>query len=498
MLTGRRAFDGDDISITLASVLKDDVDWKALPADLPPALRRLLRRCLERDPRRRLSAIADARLELNDRDVSADLAAGLAPTVAQTHRWMPWTIAAIASVAAAASLLFSASWREPERSRPIRVSSDIGVDGTLVTNFGPAAVISPDGRTTVLVVDRDGRTRLYVRRLEELQPVVLQGTEDAWSPFFSPDSQWIGFFTPGKLKKIAVSGGTVSTLCDAQNGRGGSWGTDGTIVFQPVGAPGSLLHSIPDGGGTPRPVGTRGRDLARRWPQILPGGKAVLYSGNATTIAWDAGTIMVQPLPTGEPRVLVEGGFYGRYVDGHLLYIRDGTLFSVRFDAERLELRGESAPVVEEVLAAVNTGGAQFSVSDSGTLLYISGKFAGEQLPVTWIDRQGRTSLLRAEATDWSTPRFSPKGGQLGMTIGVGVASDVWIYEWASDRATQLTFGPGVDSSPVWAPDGGMIAYASALDEKTTVTNIYWKRADGTGEAQRLTDGRNSQSWIST
>ena len=492
MLTGRRAFEGDDISITLASVLKDDVDWRALPTDLPASVRRLLRRCLEKDPKRRLSAIADARLELNDAEGSTEVAAVPAPVAAQTRQWIPWTIAVLASVAAVTSVLLWTPWREPERVRPIRLSTEIGVDGALAVNLGAGAVISPDGRVAVFVVNSDGRNRLYVRRLEQLQTVLLQETEDAMSPFFSPDSQTIGFFTPGKLKKIAVSGGAVTTLCDAPNGRGGSWGADGTIVFQPVSNPGSGLHSVSDAGGTSAPLGMKGL-IAQRWPQILPGGRAVIYSGNSVTISWDTGSIMAQALPSGPPKVLVEGAFYGRYVNGHLLYIRNGTLYSVSFDAERLETRGEHTPLIEGVLSAVNTGGAQYSVSDSGTLLYIPGKFMGDHLPVTWIDRQGKTTLLRAEAADWWFPSFSPLGQQLAMTIGYGYASDVWTYDWARDTPTQLTFGRGVDSAPVWTPDGRRIAYASAPDENTQATNIYWKRADGTGEAQRLTESANGQ-----
>ena len=491
MLTARRAFEGDDISITLASVLKDDVDWKALPADLPASVRRLLRRCLEKDPKRRLSAVADARLELDDAGAT-EIAATPTTVAGRSWQWIPWTIAALASGAALLSLLIWAPWREPERREPIRLSTEVGVDGTLAVNLGAAAVISPDGQVVVFVLNSDGRNRLYVRRLEQLQTVLLQGTEDAMSPFFSPDSRSIGFFTPGKLKRISVSGGAVSTLCDAQNGRGGSWGADGTIVFQPSSNPGSLLHTVSDRGGTPVPLGAKGL-AAQRWPQILPGGRGVIYSGNSVTISWETGSIMGQALPSGEPKVLVEGALYGRYVNGHLLYIRGGTLYSVPFDAERLELRGTHSPLLEGVLSAVNTGGAQFSVSNSGTLLYIPGKYMGDNLPVTWIDRQGKTTLLRAEAADWWSPDFSPNGQQLAMAIGYGYASDVWTYDWARDTSTQLTFGRGVDSSPVWTPDSRRIAYASAPDEKTQSTNIYWKRADGTGEAQRLTESANSQ-----
>ena len=494
MLTGRRPFDGENISVTLASVLKDDIAWSVLPPNLPASVRRLLRRCLEKDPKRRLSAIADARLELDEPDTHTSVISAPAPAVRTTSTWVPWTITAAATLAAMSMLWMWSPWREAVVTRPLRISGEVGAEGTLVTNLGAAAVISPDGQTVVFVLSNaDGRSRLYVRRLDSLKAVLLEGTEDAMSPFFSPDGRSIAFFTPGKLKKIPVGGGAVETLCDAPGGRGGSWGADGTIVFQPTSASASLLHSVPAEGGTPIPIGATGRDVARRWPQILPSGRAVLYSGNTSGLAWDTGSIMAQPLPAGTPKVLVEGAFYGRYADGHLLYIRDGILFSAPFDVETLEVRGEAAPVIEGVLSAAYTGGAEFSVSDTGTLLYVPGTLTGDELPVTWIDSRGKATVLKAEPANWDSPSFSPDGRQLAMAIGYGAASDIWIYDWARGTGAQLTFGRGVDTSPVWTSDGSRIAYASTSDETSPNTNIYWKRTDGVGEPQRLTDSANTQ-----
>ena len=496
MLTGKRAFQGDDISITLASVLKEDPRWNELPADLPVSVRRVLRRCLEKDPKRRLSAIGDARLELEDVSEVPVAASGPPPIVrARWRQGLPWILTALTTAAAVTSVALWAPWRSAATRTSVRISADIGIEGALAVNIGPAAVISPDAQTAVFVVQTGARNLLYVRRLDQLHSTLLQGTDDAQSPFFSPDSQWIGFFTADKLKRVSAAGGAPVTLCDAPGGRGGSWGTDGTIVFQPNSAPMGVLHRVSEAGGTSTPIGkaTEG-EVAQRWPQVLPGGKAVLYSSNTATIGWDAGTLMAQPLGGGEPKLLLRGGFHGRYVrSGHLLYIRDGTLFSVSFDPERLELRGSPSPVVEGVLAAANTGGAQFSVADSGTLLYVPGKSVGIELPITWLDRTGKTTLLRAEPSDWSSPSFSPDGTKLALTIGFGLAADVWIYEWARDRLTKLTFGSGPDHEPVWTPDGRRIAYGSAT-EKSTATNLFWKRSDGTGDAQRLTDSPNAQT----
>ena len=463
MLTGRRAFEGDDVSITLASVLKDDLKWTELPPDLPPSIRRLLRRSLEKEPRRRLSAIGDARLELEDLSEMPAVAPA-APTPAGWRQAMPWAFALLASAALLGTLALWAPWRRPPVNPPVRVVADIGVESPLAVNMSSGALISPDGQAAVLVVKTADRNMLYIRKLDQLQSTSLADTEDAQSPFFSPDSRWIGFFAAGRLKKVAVTGGAVVTLCDAPNGRGGSWGTDGTIVFQPNTVAGGLLHRVSDAGGTAVAIGISAPgDVARRWPQILPGGKALLYSSNTATIGWNTGNLMVQPLPDGAPKELVRGAFHGRYASsGHLLYIRDGTLFSVPFDAQRLEVRGDPRPVVEGVRAAINTGGAQFSISDTGTLLYVPGTSAGNDLPVTWLDQAGKTSLLRAEPADWGNPAFSPDGTWLAMSIGSGPMADIWIYQWARDILTQVTFGGGVDTAPVWTRDGIRIAYASA------------------------------------
>jgi serine/threonine-protein kinase len=499
MLSGKRAFEGDDISITLASVLKEDPKWSELPANLPTSVRRMLRRCLEKDPRRRLGTIGDARLELED--VAEEPVADRVQPLAVRPRWrraLPWTIAILALATTLVSVALWAPWRREVARPAVRITADIGIEGTLAVNIGAAAVISPDGETAVFVAQTGGRSVLYVRPLAGMHSTLLKGTEEGFAPFFSPDSQWIGFFTPGKLKKIAVTGGATVTLCDAPNGRGGSWGKDGTIVFQPSITRQAILHQVSDAGGAPTPIGQRtAGELSQRWPQILPGGKAVLYSSNATGIGWDSGRLMVQPLEGGDPRVVVRGGYHGRYVrSGHLLYMRDENLFSVPFDPERLELLGRPVPIVDGVLASPTTGGAQFSISDIGTLLYVPGKSLPTELPVMWMEQTGKTSTLRAEPADWSHPSFSPDGHKLAMTIGVGPASDIWIYEWARDTITKFTFGSGVDSDPVWTADGRRIAFASR-GEKDLETNLYWKWADGTGEAQRLTESPHAQIPVS-
>ena len=338
----------------------------------------------------------------------------------------------------------------------------------------------------------------YVRRLNQLQATPLSGTEDALSPFFSPDGQWIGFSADRKLKKIAVNGGASATLCDVTQLRGGSWGEDGTIVFSLSDTRTMRLMRVSAEGGTPEPLTpSADGEVAQLWPQILPGGKAVLYTSSDVVGAYNGANLVVQPLPDGPRKIVQRGGFYGRYVpSGHLVYIHDGTLFAAPFDLDRLELTGPPALALEGVASNSITGGAQFSVSASGALVYLPGPMKGAGIPIDWINPDGQTSPLRATRANWFNPRFSPDGRRLAMEILDG-QSDIWIYEPERDVLTRLTSDPAADSKPVWTPDGQRIVFASTREDRST-PNLYWQRADGTGDAQRLTVSTSPQepgSW---
>ena len=500
MLTGRRAFDGDDISITLAAVLKDDLSWSALPVDLPSPVRRLLRRCLEKDPKRRLSSIGDARLELEEAgSATKEDHVAAPPAVVATPTWrriLPWTAAAAGVLAALACLVLWQPWRAAPSAVPVRLNAEIGADAALDTATAPAAVISADGRTFAFAAtDAVGVAHLYVRKLDQLSPVLLPGTDNAQGPFFSPDGQWIGFWADGKLRKISVTGGAAITLCDVATLRGAWWAEDGAIVFATISAGGPRLQRVSAAGGTPAIVGEAAAgEAAQRWPQVLPGGKAVLYSGNASVSGWENGSLMVMPLPSGAPKVVLRGGFHGRYLrSGHLVYLHDGTLFAVPFDLERLQTVGEPVPVIEGVLSSAVSGSAQFSVSHAGSLLYTPGKSTGEGVPIFWMDQKGTTTPLRAAPAAWQLPRFSPDGRKLAVTIADNGLLDLWIYEHARDTMTRFTFDPANDRGAVWTPDGRRLAFGSDRGTKG-IFNIYWQRADGTGEIQRLTNSPSSQA----
>ncbi|MBK9241496.1 MAG: protein kinase [Acidobacteria bacterium] len=515
MLSGRRAFEGDDISITLASVLKEDVSWSALPADLPIPIRRLLRRCLEKDPKKRLSSIGDARLELgeaaapSDRDgVLTPVAIAAAPPVVIPvwRRALPWGVAAAGIIAAVTTLVMWAPWRSSPAPALRKFLVKTGADASLRTDLGAGAILSPDGTTLVFVAGPSGAGRLFVRKLSELQAIPMTGTEGAASPFFSPDGESIAFFAGGKLKKVAVSGGAAIPLCDVAQARGGTWTDRDEIIFTPTGSNNVALLRVSASGGKPEAFGVLSEGATtQRWPHALPGDKGILFSESGTVSGWDSGNLVVAPIGGGTGKVVVRGGYYGRFVpsgrvapnradraDGHLLYMQQGSLFAVRFNLDRLETVGEARPALEGVTANISTGGAQIGFSADGTLVYVPGTAGSINNPIDWMTRDGKVSVLRSREADWSQPRFSPDGLRLALSVFDGKQRDVWVYDWARDAMQQLTQDPGNDGNPVWTPDNQRIVF-QADREKASRPNLFWANADGTGEITRLTESPNSQ-----
>ncbi len=502
MLTGRAAFPGETIPDTIAAILDREPDWGALPAGTAAGIGHLLRRCLDKDPKHRLRDIGDARIEIEALATpSVDARAATAPSV-HTARWrraLPWAVAFGAAALVAAAVF--APWARRQTvapPAPLRLTADLGADASLtLRGFGPAAILSPDGALLAFVAQKGGggSPQLYVRRLTQLQATALPGTDDAESPFFSPDGQWIAFFAGGKLKKISVTGGAALTLCDAASGRGGAWSEDGTIVFSPDSGFGVSLLRVSSAGGKAESVTSLADgEASQRWPQVLPGGKTVLFTSGTNPAAYDDANLVVQPLPAGARKVVQRGGYHGRYLpSGHLVYVHNGSLFAVPFDLGRLEVMGQPLLALDGVLSNPVAGGAQFAVSDSGTLVYQPGQISS--IPPHWMDRNGKTTPMRATLAVWFNPQFAPDGRRLALNIVEG-QNDVWVYDWGRDTLTRLTFDPADDRKPVWTPDGRRIVFASSRDKSTT--NLYWRRTDGTGDEQRLTESRNAQlpgSW---
>jgi len=492
LLAGKQAFAGDDITDILAAVVRAEPDWQALPAATPMQVRDLLRRCLQKDKTMRLRDAGDARIEIHEALTAPPTAEPVAVQRSSRAR-LPW-VASSALALIAIALAIGFVLRAPKPSQPMRLSAEIGVDASLYAVFGPAAILSPDGtRLALVAAGSDRKRRIYVRSLDQLQATALSGTENASDPFFSPDGQWIGFFADGKLKKISIQGGAAVTLCDSPSDLGGSWGDDGTIVFTPDHV---ALSKVSSAGGRPQQLTTLDKQAGentQRWPQVLPGSKAVLFTSNAHLIGHEDADIVVYSMASGQRKTLQRGGFYARYLpSGHVVYMHEGTLFAVPFDLKRLEITGQPAPILEGVVTVPSDGGAQFSFSETGNLVYVAGRSGFQNVSIYWMDREGKFTPLRETPGDYYSPAFSPDGKRLALEIFDGKRRDIWVYEWERDTLTRLTFAGETNSFPIWTPDGQRIVYSSV--EKGGTFNLWWIRADGAGNAQRLTENKNSQS----
>jgi serine/threonine-protein kinase len=508
MVTGRRAFQGkSNLSVASAVLEKDPEPISSVSPATPPALDRAIRRCLAKDPEDRWQTARDLELELKW-IAEAGSHAGV-PTPLVSHRKVRERLtqaaaAAFALIAIAFAIGFALRTpKPPQPLQTVRLSAEIGVDASLDTSLGTSVLLSPDGtRLALVAIGADEKRRIYVRSLDALQATALSGTEDARDPFFSPDSQWIGFFADGKLKKTSVHGGVAVTLCDAPTDRGGSWGDDGTIVFTPdIVVP---LFKISSTGGTPEPLVTLDKqagEVSQRWPQVLPGGKAVLFTSGTAGVAFGAifedADIVVYSMASGQLKTLQHCGFYARYLpSGHVVYLHAGTLFAVPFDLQRLEVTGQPTPILEGVAASMGVGGAQFSFSNTGNLIYVADRAGGQNVSIYWMDRAGEFTPLRETPGNYSSPAFSPDGKRLALEINDGKSSEIWVYEWDRDTLTRLTFAGEENTNPVWTPDGQRIVYSSR--GKGGPFNLWWIRADGGGNAQRLNENKSPQgagSW---
>ena len=507
MLTDRKVFEAEDISDTMAAVLRAEPSWEHLPADAPQMVEKLLRRCLSREPRRRLRDIGEARIAIEDYldNPEAETASTLLPSTL-TDLWrLPavWATAFAVAIAAFLVAWFLKPVPEPKPEPPRRLEVSIGADASLDTSAfpGTAALLSPDGSLVAFVAQSEGSPRqLYVRRLDQLQATPLSGTEGVQQPFFSPDGQWIGFFAGGKLKKISVTGGAAMTLCDApRRSAGGDWGDDGSIVFAPGFQEG--LSRVSSAGGTCQQLTTLDEEegeVSHRWPQLLPGSKAVLFTASSTPGRYEEANLVVQTIPAGQRKVVQQGGYHGRYLQsGHLLYIHESTLFAAPFDVQKLELKGQAVPIQEGVLADPGNASAQFAFSQEGTLVYLPGVNIN-QFTLNWLDRKGETKPLRDAPGDYRDVRLAPGGQRLAVEITDGGQSDIWVYRWERDTLTRLTFDAATESDPLWSPSGDGLVFRS---NREGPGSLYWKRSDGSGEVQRLTESRNLQlptSWHPT
>jgi Tol biopolymer transport system component len=488
MLTARPLYTGENVSETLAAVIMKEPELSALPPNTSAGVKKLLRRTLERDVQQRLQAIGEARIILQHA-ISGEPAEDT-PTAAPapSRSVLPW--AAAAGVLLVIGILLA--FRLWHASRPIdrpllSLSVDLGSDAQAGQQI--TAAVSRDGtRIAYPVRTAGGKQALAVRLLSQPAGTLLAGTEGGINPFFSPDGKWIAYFGGGKLKKISVTGGASVDLCEAASGRGGSWSADGFIVATLGNSSG--IYRLPDGGGAaelltrPSEVG----DATHRWPQILPDSQAVIFTAQTNLGRYDDARVDAFIFKTGQRKTLLRGGYYGRYLpSGHLVYVHQGTLFGVRFDPARLEVKSSPTPLVERVAGSASLGGGQFDFSQNGTFIYLSGEARSVgSWPLVWISPAGKTEPVIAAPGTYGSPRISPDGKHVALTDGAGNA-DVWIHSLNGGAASRITFD-GWSHGPLWAPDGRHIVYFS---EKAGAYEIKWMRSDGAGEAQRLLESKD-------
>jgi Tol biopolymer transport system component len=349
----------------------------------------------------------------------------------------------------------------------------------------PALALSPDGTHLAYVAIQDGKQQLYLRAMDSLDTRTVSGTEGATAPFFSPDGQWLGFFAGNKLKKVPVSGGAVLTLGETTFPGGASWGGQGMIAFAPAWA--SVLQHVSDAGGTPRPLTRLEKgEFSHRWPEFLPGAKAVLFSSTESSFNWANANVVVETVGTGDRRNLIQSATHPRYAaSGHLVYAQGGSLMAVPFDHQQLAVMGAAVPVVEGVLQSRVSGAAQYSFSATGSLVYVPGGIQEDNRKLVWVTRNGTELPLVAPTHAYLFPRLSPDGRRVAVVIAEQEAQ-VWLHDLSRETLTRFTFEGDRNLNSVWTPDGKRIAFLSNKEGPGKST-IYWQWADGSGGLERLT-----------
>ena len=492
MFTGRRAFEGDDVSDTLARILMKEPDWTALPATVPPAVVTVLRRCLQKDRKQRVRDLGDVSLALEGAfETTVPGTAALAPAI-QPRLWRR-ALPVVAAAVVASAMVGAAAWTL-KPTPPLAISRFTlalpeGQQFGGVINSQSLA-LSPDGTRLVYVANRD----LYLRSMSDLEARPIPGARvrngAPFDPVFSPDGQSIAFFSQvdRAVKKIAVSGGAADTICqvdDAPRVLGMTWDAGG-IVF---GLAKGIMRVSANGGQPEVLVSAKDGELVYG-PQVLPGGEWVLFTvaSAATTEAWDKAQIVVQSLKSSERKTLVSGGSDARYLPtGHLVYALGGVLFAVPFDLRRLAVTGGPVPIVEGVKRSQGTtGAAHFSVSSTGSLVFVPGpaSTSSAQSDLALVDRNGAIQPLKLPPAAYEYPRLSPDGKRIAFGTDNGKNANVWIYDVAgAGSARQITLG-GRNRVPVWSADGERVAFQSDRDGDL---GLFWQRADGTTAAERLT-----------
>ena len=484
MLSGKQAFAGDNVSDTIAAILRGEPQWSALPSTTPGRIRVMLERCLQKDSRQRLRDAGDARIEIDD------AGAGEAATPSAPRRVTPvaMVLALLVGAVFATALWWIFRGISAETRSPLHLSFALPYPTSTILdiNAGHRMAISPDGKKIVYVVHRGEKSLLFLRMLGEPEGKLIDGPDNVRVPFFSPDSEWIAYGQGQELQKVAVSGGSPVTICQLSSTAfyGGDWGADNTIVFVPDFNGG--LWSVSANGGTPKLMSKTDVEKDRVSygdPQVLPAGRGVMFtltSGHAA-VQSDLDIAVMSP-GSSEPRILIHGGSNARYLPtGQIVYARDGVLLSVGFDLSKLQVIGTPVTVMNGLEKIWS--GSDYSVSDTGTLVYAPDMGPKNLLLFASVDLKGNVQPLMAPLANTTEFSLSPNGRYIAARLFSVANDDIWIYDLAVGTPQRLTFEPLDEIFPVWTPDGKRIAFG------TRTGKIFWKSSDGTGQREELTSG---------
>ncbi len=485
MVTGKRTFEGKTQASIVGQILAvDPPSVSTLRPQTPPGLDRVIRLCLDKDPDERIQTAHDLKLQLQS-IAEAPLATTEAPVVVSTRR--PWLAWAAVAILALATIAFALAYLQSPRAPQVSVHSYIlppeKATFLLTGNTAGPPMLSPDGlRIAFVAKNADGKQMLWIRPLSSAVAQSMSGTEGATYPFWSADSRYVGFFAAGKLNKVAASGGPPQALCDAPAGRGGTWSSNGTIVFAPDTTVG--LARVDAAGGTRVALTTPdSKETGHRWPDFLPDGKHFLYFSHGSTIA-DSG-IYLAALDSKERKLLLHNDSNAIYAaPGYLLFVRDNTLVAQRFNLRSLALEGEAKPLADHVAVNTDIWRSVLTASANGELLYQHGA-AGGGSQLFWFDAAGKQGeAVLPDNADYYWPILAPDASRVAFTLENNGVGDIWVLDVARHTKTRITFGPQYSGWPIWWPDGKSVVFN--YGPSGTMDSLYRQNADGTGSKEKL------------